>query len=64
MIKVNGKELQIREITLREYLKQEGYETSRIAVECNGSIVPKEEYAKKILRDGDALEVVSFVGGG
>jgi len=64
MVKVNGKEIRVQEITLWEYLKQEGYQTGRIAVECNGAIVPKEEYAKKILRDGDVLEIVRFVGGG
>lgn len=35
-----------------------------IAVECNGSIVPKTSYEEKLLEDGDSLEVVSFVGGG
>ena len=45
-------------------LEQEGYQMGRIAVECNGEIVPKAVYGEKILKDGDVLEVVSFVGGG
>jgi sulfur carrier protein len=36
----------------------------RIAVEKNGEIVPKAKYAETLLAEGDALEVVSFVGGG
>ena len=35
-----------------------------VAVEYNGSIVPKNQYEEKILTDGDVIEVVSFVGGG
>lgn len=35
-----------------------------IAVELNGVIVRTEDRAKTVLKDGDALEIVSFVGGG
>ena len=36
----------------------------RIAVELNGDILPKYEYSDTMLKDGDRLEVVTFVGGG
>ena len=36
----------------------------RVAVELNGDIVPKVQYADMIFKDGDSVEVVSFVGGG
>ena len=35
-----------------------------IAAELNGEIVPKQQYKDTILRSGDKLEIVSFVGGG
>ena len=35
-----------------------------IAVERNGDIVFKSQYAETVLKDGDSLEIVSFVGGG
>lgn len=35
-----------------------------IAVELNGVIVRAEDRAKTVLKDGDAVEIVSFVGGG
>ena len=35
-----------------------------VAVERNGEIVPKARHAATTLDDGDALEVVTFVGGG
>ena len=30
----------------------------------NGEILPKSEYAERVLTDGDAVEIVGFVGGG
>ena len=30
----------------------------------NGDILPKYRYSDTMLKDGDRLEVVSFVGGG
>jgi len=30
----------------------------------NGDILPKYSYSDTMLKDGDRLEVVSFVGGG
>lgn len=64
MIKVNGKEIEINEISIEEYLKNSGYDLKRVAVELNGEIVPKSTYSQVILHDGDHIEVVSFVGGG
>ena len=36
----------------------------RIAIEQNGEIVPKSQYAQTMLQDGDVLEMVVAVGGG
>jgi thiamine biosynthesis protein ThiS len=36
----------------------------RVAVERNREIVPKAAYPSTRLEEGDALEVVEFVGGG
>lgn len=35
-----------------------------VAIERNLEIVPKAEHAETVLKDGDKLEVVQFVGGG
>ena len=64
MVKVNGKELNIGEKTLSEYLSTTDYDPKRIAVERNGDIVFKSQYDATTLEDGDSLEIVSFVGGG
>ena len=64
MVKINGEELNIAGKTLAEYLAITNYDPKRIAVERNGDIVPKAQYGETVLRDGDSVEVVSFVGGG
>lgn len=48
-------------IALIDYLKLTG---DRIAIEHNGDIVPRAEWASCVLADGDRLEIVHFVGGG
>ena len=64
MVKVNGTELDIAGKTITEYLATTAYDPRRIAVERNGDIVFKSLYADTVLKDGDSLEIVSFVGGG
>jgi len=46
---------------LIEELELEG---KRIALERNGEIVPRSQFASVKLTDGDALEIVVAVGGG
>lgn len=65
MIIVNGKEINLtKDTTVAEYLEQNQYQVKRIAVELNGDILPKYSYSDTMLKDGDRLEVVTFVGGG
>ena len=64
MVKVNGRELNIVGKTVSEYLVTTNYDPKRIAVERNGDIVFKSQYDVTILKDGDRLEIVGFVGGG
>jgi sulfur carrier protein len=64
MVKINGELLDVAGKTITEYLSTTTYDTKRLAVERNGDIVPKAEYAVTIICDGDCVEVVVFVGGG
>jgi sulfur carrier protein len=36
----------------------------RVALECNGEIVPRGRHAEHMLADGDKIEIVVAVGGG
>ena len=64
MVRINGTDQDVAGMTLAAYLEAEHYTITRVAVECNGDIVPKSQYASFLLKDGDTMEVVSFVGGG
>lgn len=65
MITVNGKTCPCTDgLCLKAFLDQSGYEHSRVAVELNGEIVPKDAYETRTLKDGDRIEIVCFVGGG
>ena len=41
-----------------------GLDRRKVAIERNGAIVPRSLHADTILVDGDAIEIVHFVGGG
>lgn len=64
MVKINGKNLDADGKSIAQYLEAANFDTRRIVVERNGEIVPKAQYGETILKDGDCVEVVSFVGGG
>ena len=64
MVRINGENLDVDGTSVAEYLAAAGYDIMRVAVEKNGDIVSKARYADTVLKDGDIVEVVSFVGGG
>ena len=52
---------QLRLPALLERLKMR---QGRVAVEINREIVPKASYAQTVIKPGDNVEVINFVGGG
>lgn len=64
MVRINGNDIAADGKTVAAYLESENYRMERIVVEINGNIIPKNFYAETLLKDGDTVEVVSFVGGG
>jgi sulfur carrier protein len=50
--------------TLEALIKDLGMKSDRVAVELNRDIVPREQWPVTLLKDGDRLEIVHFVGGG
>jgi thiazole synthase len=51
-------------LTLAELLDQLGFDRRRIAVEVNRELVPRTRHDQQPLSDGDAVEIVTLVGGG
>lgn len=50
--------------TLDALISLLGMKADRVAVEHNGTIVRRPDWAATPLRSGDRLEIVHFVGGG
>ena len=62
---VNGERRAIPSgMTVLALLEDLGLDPTQVAVERNREIVPRAEYPATALVAGDALEVVTFVGGG
>src|SRR5213592_3591184 len=51
-------------LSLAELLQRLGYASPRVAVEVNREVVPRPRHAEHLLRAGDAVEIVTLVGGG
>lgn len=64
MITINGVKIEKDEISLKSYLDENSYNISRIVIEKNGEILPKTDYSQTVLKSGDVVEIVNFVGGG
>lgn len=64
MVTVNGQQKDIAGQNLQQYLTEAGFEVSRVVVERNLEIVPKDELGKITIQDQDSIEVLRFVGGG
>ena len=65
-LRINGeiKEFESKIENISELLKVLNVNSKFVAVELNGSIVYKEDFETTEVKDGDKLEIVSFVGGG
>jgi thiamine biosynthesis protein ThiS len=64
-ITVNGDRLEVvGPLTVTDLLTRLQIEPQRVAVEHNLSVVKRTAYGETMVRDGDEVEIVNFVGGG
>lgn len=64
MVTINGKQEEATGMTILAYLQQAGYAPERVVVERNLDIIPRESLDNTVLKDGDSVEILRFVGGG
>ena len=65
LITVNGKTKELQNtLTIGQYLEENSYVPSQIAVELNEISEPTTAYSTTVLHENDILEIVSFMGGG
>jgi thiamine biosynthesis protein ThiS len=64
-IQINGAAKEVSDgVTLTQLLGELQIRPARVVVELNRAIVPRDSFGATLLRAGDSLEIVHFVGGG
>jgi len=64
-VTVNGETQEVPDrVTVLELLVKLGLTNRRVAVEINRELVTRSLHATRTIRPGDAIEIVSLVGGG
>ena len=64
-VRINGEQRRvIAGTTIAALVAEIGLDPARVAVERNLEIVPRSTLAEVAVADGDAFEIVHFVGGG
>jgi sulfur carrier protein len=61
---VNGKNQSSTAENIAAYVSDSGLEPKTLVVEHNGNVIASDQWETTSLRDGDQLELLSFVGGG
>lgn len=64
-VQINGEALELPAgLNLEALLRHCGYEPRLVVVEFNGEILPRGRWPGQLVQSGDALEIVTIVGGG
>ena len=64
-IQVNGETREFdADLPLAELVKRLSLPAERIAIELNQRVISRKEWPGTVVKDGDRLEIVHFVGGG
>ncbi len=64
-LSVNGEARQVPEgTTVAALLELLAVKAARVAVEVDAQVVKKAEYGSRVLKAGEQVEIVAFVGGG
>lgn len=50
--------------TLEALIEVRGLSPLRVAIELNGEIIARSEYKNTPVHEGDAIEIIHYVGGG
>ena len=64
-ITVNGKQMTVNfKFSLKNLIDKLKLPIKKVAIELNSEIVNKKRISKIILKSGDKIEIVNFIGGG
>ena len=63
-VTINGKPEEVEGETILEILKAKDISPQMVAVELNSKILERDELAGTVVKSGDAIELLFFMGGG
>lgn len=63
-VTINGKSEEVGGGTILEILKAKDISPQMVAVELNSKILERDELAGTVVKDGDAIELLFYMGGG
>jgi thiamine biosynthesis protein ThiS len=64
-VRVNGQDVELEAgMDLEHLIKSYRLKMDQVVVELNRKVPPKSAYAATLLKDGDEVEIVKFLGGG
>ena len=62
-VTLNGDARELRAgLTVDDLVRELGVGARRVAVEINLDVVPRDEFGRRTLCEGDVVEVVQFIG--
>jgi len=63
-IMLNGKQENSDARSIEQMVLQKGLKPDALVVEYNHAVIPQDQWGQIALKEGDKLELLSFVGGG
>ena len=63
-VTINGKTEEVSGSTVLEILRAKDVSPQMVAVELNSKMLEREDLGSALVRDGDAIELLFYMGGG
>ena len=63
-IRLNGKNQTTKGTCLSDLIRETGIDPDSLIAEVNQKVIKQNDWAETPLREGDQIELLSFVGGG
>jgi len=64
LVKINGKEEDVQEVTVLDLLKAKNIDPHMVAVELNAQMLERDHLGTTRVKEGDQLEFLFYMGGG
>lgn len=65
IVRINGEDKEVGAgLSVEQLLEHLGVRPGRVVVELNQDVLSRDAHGATVLKEGDSLEIVHFVGGG